>query len=153
MVMKKLLVVFLAAGLLFSGCAAYESLSPEARTGIGIGAVAGGILGAVVDSDRPWRGAIIGAAAGGALGGWIGHTMEGEPEEVVVEADADVVTLAAEEAAKQNVVVKYSRVTEDGVLEEIIATPGALVGSMRRVTVEYFRDGELVSKEIRDVAV
>jgi hypothetical protein len=40
-----------------------------------IGAVAGGVLGAVVSRDRV-KGAVIGAVAGGVLGGIIGHTID-----------------------------------------------------------------------------
>jgi hypothetical protein len=149
--MKRLFVVAVIAGLLFTGCATWDEISPKTKTGAGIGAVAGGILGAVVDSNRPWRGAIIGAAAGAAAGGWIGHTMDSKSEEV--KADADVVQQAAAEAAKQNATVKYTRVTEDGINEEIIATPGELSGSVRTVTVQYFRDGKLISTETRQVTV
>lgn len=151
--MKKLLVVALIAGFLLSGCATLEELSPKTKTGAGIGAVAGGILGAIVDSNKPWRGAIIGAAAGAAAGGWIGHTMDKETGEPIVQADADVVNQAATEAAKQNATVKYSRVTEGGVNEEVIAKPGELTGNLRTVTIQYFRNGKLISTETRQVAV
>ncbi len=40
-----------------------------------IGAVAGGVLGAVTSRDRV-KGAVIGAVAGGVLGGIIGHTID-----------------------------------------------------------------------------
>jgi hypothetical protein len=40
-----------------------------------IGAVAGGVLGAVVSRDRV-KGAVVGAVAGGVLGGIIGHTID-----------------------------------------------------------------------------
>jgi phage tail tape-measure protein len=151
--MKKLLSVMIIAVVLFSGCATLEELSTKTKTGAGIGAVAGGILGAVVDSDKPWRGAIIGAAAGAAAGGWIGHTMDKETGEPIVQADADIVAQAAAEAAKQNATIKYSRVTEGGVNEEIIAKPGELSGNLRTVTIQYFRDGKLISTETRQVAV
>ncbi len=40
-----------------------------------IGAVAGGVLGAVTSRDKV-KGAVIGAVAGGVLGGIIGHTID-----------------------------------------------------------------------------
>ena len=135
--MKKLLLVVLAASFLFSGCATLENLSTETKTGAGIGAVAGGILGAVIDSNKPWRGAIIGAAAGAVAGGWIGSKVDSKTGESVVEADADVVNQAATEAAKQNATIKYTRTTESGAKEEVIATPGALSGKLRTVTIQY----------------
>lgn len=149
--MKKLLVVVLLAGMLLSGCETIEGLSPKTKTGAGIGAVAGGILGALVDSGKPWRGAIIGAAAGAAAGGWIGYKLDNKSAEV--EADADIVAQAASEAAKQNATIKYSRVTEDGIAEDIIATPGALTGNVRAVTVQYLRNNKLISTEHVDVQV
>jgi len=106
----------------------------------------------MIDSGKPWRGAIIGAAAGAAAGGWIGHTV-GEKEDPVIEANADIVNQAALDAAKQNATVKYSRTTENGVNEEIIATPGARTGNICVVTVRYYRDGKLISTEVREVAV
>ena len=152
-IMKGLMVVAIA-GLLMSGCATWEGLSPKTKTGAGIGAVGGGILGAMIDSGQPWRGAIIGAAAGAAAGGWIGHTMDEEEADPIVEANADIVNQAATDAARLNSTVKYSRTTEYGINEEIIATPGALLsGNVRVVTIRYYRDGELISTEVRQIAV
>lgn len=151
-VMKGLMIVAVV-GLLMSGCATWEGLSPKTKTGAGIGAVGGGILGAMIDSNKPWRGAIIGAAAGAAAGGWVGHTMDNKEVEPVVDADANIVNQAALDAAKQNATVKYSRTTENGINEEVIATPGELKGNARVVTIRYYRDGQLISTEIREVVV
>ncbi|MDD3726108.1 MAG: glycine zipper domain-containing protein, partial [Candidatus Ratteibacteria bacterium] len=98
-----------------------------------------------------WRGAVIGAAVGAAAGGWIGYKMEGK--ESVAKADEDVVSKAAQDAAKLNSTVKYSRVTESGITEDVIATPGELKGSVRTVTIQYFRNGTLISTETRQVEV
>ncbi len=149
--MKKLVVGLLLISMILTGCETIQSLSPETKKGAAIGAAAGGILGALLDSGKPWRGAIIGAAVGAAAGGWIGYKLEGK--EAVAQADEDVVSKAAKDAATLNSTVKYSRVTEAGVTEEIIATPGELKGNVRKVTVQYFRNGTLISTEIRDVQV
>ncbi len=151
--MKKLLVAALAVSFMFSGCATLDNLSTGTKTGAGIGAVAGGILGAMIDSNKPWRGAIIGAATGAVAGGWIGSKVDNKTGESIVEADTDIVNQAATESAKQNATIKYTRTTETGAKEEIIATPGALSGKLRTVTVQYFRDGKLISTETRQVAV
>jgi hypothetical protein len=45
------------------------------RRDAAIGAVAGGVLGAVTSRDKV-KGAVIGAVAGGVLGGIIGHTVD-----------------------------------------------------------------------------
>ena len=150
-VVKGILVVAVV-GLLLGGCAALdERFSQRTQTGAGIGAVAGGILGALVDSNKPWRGAIIGAAAGAAAGGWVGHATE--TTEPVVAANADIVDQAARDAAVQNATVQYTRTTEAGVREEVIATPGSRTGNLRVVTIRYYRDGTLASTETRQVSV
>ncbi|MCK9266762.1 glycine zipper domain-containing protein [bacterium] len=141
--------------ILLSGCAGIdEVLTPKTKTGAGVGAVAGGILGALVDSNRPWRGAIIGAAAGAAAGGWIGHTVDSKAtSQAEVSADKDVVEQAVKEAVKNNATVKYSRTTEQGINEDIIAIPGTKTGNKQKVTVEYYKNGKLVSSEIREVTL
>ena len=151
--MKRILLVVLVTSFLFSGCATLDELSTETKKGAGIGAVTGGILGAVIDSDKPWRGAVIGASAGALAGGWIGSRTDNKSGESVVQADADVVSQAATEAAKQNTTIKYTRTTENGVKEEIIATPGEMTGNIRTVKVQYFRNGKLISTETRQVVV
>jgi len=150
---KELLVVT-AAILLLGGCATWEGLSSNTKTGAGIGAVSGGVLGALIDSGQPWRGAIIGAAAGAAAGGWIGSTTDKKTVSAsVVDSNAAAVTQAAQEAATQNATVKYSRTTENGVTEEVIATPGSRTGNLRVVTIRYYRDGVLLSTETRKLPV
>lgn len=141
--------------MLLSGCAGMDEVwTPKTKSGAGIGAVAGGVLGALVDSNRPWRGAIIGAAAGAAAGGWIGHTVDSKAtSQAEVSADKDVVEQAVKEAVKNNSTVKYSRTTEKGVNEDIIAIPGTKKGNKQSVTVEYYRDGKLVSTEVREVSL
>lgn len=149
--MKKLIAGLVLVSILLSGCATVQSLSPGTKKGAAIGAAAGGILGAILDSGNPWRGAVIGAAVGAAAGGWIGYKIEGK--EAVAQADEDVVSKAAKDAATLNSTVKYSRVTENGVTEEIIATPGELKGNVRKVTIKYYRNGTLISTETREVEV
>ena len=152
--MKRWLMVVAVAGVLLGGCATWEGLSPGTKTGAGIGAVSGGILGALIDSNRPWRGAIIGAAAGAAAGGWIGSTTDKKTLSApIVDSNDAVITQAANEAAKQNAVVKYSRTTESGVNEEVIATPISLEGNIRTVNIKYYQDGKLISSETREVSI
>lgn len=87
----------------------------------GIGAVSGGILGALIDSNQPWRGAIIGAAAGAAAGGWIAERTDKNVP--AADSNSAVIDQASREATRQNATIKYSRTTENGVNEEVIATP------------------------------
>src|SRR5450830_412994 len=148
------LMVIAVAGVLLSGCATWEGLSPNTKTGAGIGAVSGGILGALIDSNQPWRGAIIGAAAGAAAGGWIGSTTDkNKVSAPVVDSNAAVIDQAAREAATKNATVKYSRTTENGIKEEVIATPISRNGNIRRVNIKYYQNGRLISSETREVSV
>ena len=151
--MRGLMVVAVACVLL-GGCATWEDLSLNTKTGAEIGAVSGGILGAILDSNRPWRGAIIGAAAGAAAGGWIGSTTDKKTVSApVVDSNDVVIDQAAKEAAKQNVTVKYSRTTESGINEEVVATPLSLKGNIRTVNIKYYQNGKLVSSETREVSI
>ena len=149
--MKKLIVGLVLVSMVLSGCSTVQSLSPTTKTGAVIGAVAGGILGVLIDSSNPWRGGAIGVAAGAAAGGWIGYKM-GEKKSVA-KADEDIVNRAAKEAATLNTTIKYSRVTEGGTREEIIAAPGELKNNLRTVTIKYFRNGSLISTETRQIKV
>lgn len=68
-----------AAALLLAGCATDEYGNPrpltETETGVGIGAVTGAALGALV-ADKSGKGAAIGAVGGAVVGGLIGNYME-----------------------------------------------------------------------------
>ena len=150
--MKGLMVIAVACVLL-GGCATWEGLSPNTKTGGGVGAVSGGILGALIDSNQPWRGAVIGAAAGAAAGGWIGSTTDKTVSAPVVNSNDAVIDQAAREAAKQNATVQYSRTTEDGINEKVIATPISRSGNIRTVNIKYYQNGKLISTENREVSV
>lgn len=151
--MKRILIILIVLSLCFAGCSTIQELSPKTKEGAAIGAAIGGILGAILDSNKPWRGAIIGAGVGAVAGGWIGSKVEQKSEEKVVDPKTNIVEQAANEAGKLNAVVKYERVTENGVKEEIIAKPGELKDNLRTVVVEYYRDGKLISKETKQVKV
>jgi hypothetical protein len=53
--------------LLTSGCA-----TPQGVAGAGVGAVVGGVSGALIDRGNPGRGAVIGGGLGAILGGGLG---------------------------------------------------------------------------------
>ena len=147
------LMVIAVACVLLGGCATWDGLSPNTKTGAGIGAVSGGVLGALIDSNQPWRGAIIGAAAGAAAGGWIGSTTDKKTVSTpVVDSNSAVINQAASEAAKLNATVKYSRTTENGIKEEVVATPISQSGNIRTVNIKYYQNGKLISSETREVS-
>jgi len=49
--------------------------APPVLWGSGIGAVAGGTAGALIDKDKRWRGGLIGAGAGTLVGGGVGAAV------------------------------------------------------------------------------
>jgi outer membrane protein OmpA-like peptidoglycan-associated protein len=70
--------VLLVTVLLLSACAANDPYM-RTKTGVAIGAVAGGVLGHQLDSRH---GRYYGAAAGAALGGGIGYAMDQQAQEL-----------------------------------------------------------------------
>jgi outer membrane protein OmpA-like peptidoglycan-associated protein len=77
--LMKLAAAITAGNLLLAGCATdeYGNRRPmtETEKGVGIGAVTGAALGAVV-ADKSGKGAAIGAVGGALVGGLIGNYME-----------------------------------------------------------------------------
>jgi len=76
----KLILIVAAAGLL-AGCQTIDPYTQESKTsntakGAGIGAVAGGIAGALIKKDDRGKGAVIGAALGAGVGGGVGYYMD-----------------------------------------------------------------------------
>jgi hypothetical protein len=63
------LVLMMTGFLLFSsGCA-----TQQGAQGAGLGAVVGGVSGALIDKGNPWRGAAIGGGLGAVFGGGLGE--------------------------------------------------------------------------------
>ena len=76
---------------------------------------------------------VLGAVAGGAVG--------------------NVVDRAAKESSDKNKTVQYTRTTDTGVTEQLVATPTGKEGDYNLVTVKYYRDGKLVQEEVKKVPV
>lgn len=72
---KRVLVVAMAVSLF--GCAT-DDPNKRAKTGAGIGAVVGAILGHQLDDDK---GRFVGAAVGAVAGGAVGHYMDNQQKE------------------------------------------------------------------------
>lgn len=70
------------------------------RTGAASGAVLGAGAGALLDDDKPLRGALIGAAAGGLVGAGVGHMIKRQREAYnrieQLEVQEEVVVIPAE---------------------------------------------------------
>lgn len=60
-------LILLGMMILFSGCA-----TPQGVQGAGLGAIVGGVSGALIDRGNPVRGAAIGGGLGAVLGGGLG---------------------------------------------------------------------------------
>ena len=60
-------LILLGMTILSSGCA-----TPQGVQGAGLGAVVGGVSGALIDRGNPLRGAAIGGGLGAVLGGGLG---------------------------------------------------------------------------------
>ena len=76
--MNKFLILLSIVTLASVGC---ESMSSETKTGAGIGALSGAVLGGVIghnDDEHGVEGALIGGAAGAVAGGLIGNAMGGD---------------------------------------------------------------------------
>ena len=71
--MKRIAVVFMIFALVFSfGCTGMSARQQSTLSGAGIGAVGGGVLGALVGGS-PLVGAAIGTGVGGAAGYMLGQ--------------------------------------------------------------------------------
>lgn len=80
-ILNSTLVITLAAGLVFSGCASDQK---NTMKGAGIGVAAGAIAGAIIghQSGNREKGAAAGALLGGAVGGYVGNRMDKQAKEL-----------------------------------------------------------------------
>jgi len=118
--------------LLLSLSSCMENVDQKTKEGATIGAVAGGVLGVLLDKDNRWRGAVLGAAIGAALGGTAGYIME----------------RASLEAATTKKPVTYE--SEDKV-QKVYAQPVRSEGQCEWVKVQYYEYGKLVKEETKKV--
>ena len=79
--MKKIFLILTAAVLTLTGCASDQKNTAK---GAGIGAVAGGAIGAIIghQSGNREKGALIGAMLGAGIGGYAGHRMDQQAKEL-----------------------------------------------------------------------
>ena len=131
-----IIVGIVVVAILMGGCA---TTSTRTREGAGIGAILGGVAGAAIDKDNPWRGGIVGAAAGALIGGAIGNIMD----------------RAAEEAAAEDRDVQYTRTLDDGSQEIVRATPYGYSadGNYKLIKTQVIRNGVVVEENVRRVPI
>jgi hypothetical protein len=110
------------APLVFGGCESMSNTDKGLLGGAGIGAVAGGLLGAAV--RRPVAGAAIGAAVGGTTGAVAGNAVDRAEHKAQVEA----ATAAAAQRVLtlEQIVALTANATSDEVIINQIRTSGAV---------------------------
>jgi uncharacterized protein YcfJ len=70
--MKKIsLLSLIMLIVMLNSCATMQPTTPRRYEGAGVGAVVGGIAGALLDRHNPWRGGVIGGVLGAVAGGTI----------------------------------------------------------------------------------
>lgn len=81
--MKTIAIIVSTAMIFLSACSSMNE-NPNTAKGVGIGAAAGGLLGAVIGNQQgnSGKGAAIGAVLGAGLGGLIGNRMDKQAKEL-----------------------------------------------------------------------
>ncbi|MFN3921859.1 MAG: glycine zipper 2TM domain-containing protein [Caldimicrobium sp.] len=124
-----LISLFLVVSL-FSGC--MPDMNQKTKEGATVGAVAGGVLGVLLDKNNRWRGAVLGAAIGAVIGGTASYIMD----------------RASKDAATHKKPVTYE--SEDKV-QKVYAQPLKSEGNCEWVKVQYYEYGKLVKEENKKV--
>ncbi len=98
--------LLLASVLLLNGCS-------TTGKGVAIGALLGAGAGALIDSDKPLRGAAIGAGIGGVAGGAVGYALERQQREfdqriAGVETQVQQIQVEQGQPAQEQLVVRFS---------------------------------------------
>ena len=131
---SKVLSLILIFGIFFLGLFGCTNIDIDQKTkeGATVGAIAGGVLGTLLDKNNRWRGAVLGAAIGAVIGGTASYIMD----------------RASKEAARTKKPVVYE--SEDKV-QKVYAKPLAPEGNCEWVTVQYYEYGKLVKEEKKKV--
>ncbi len=134
--MKKIISLFLLLMLIVitSGCATVQPTTNRTYEGAGVGAVLGGLAGALLDRHNPWRGGVIGGVIGAVAGGTL----------------TEISARASREAADQRRPVEYR--TEDG-RGVYRADPVEYNASTRcsKIHERVWEDGRLIKDQIKEV--
>jgi len=126
--------LFVLGLLLTVGCAPLQPTTPRTYEGAAVGAVVGGVAGALLDHRNPWRGGVIGAALGAVAGGTL----------------TELSARAAQEAAQSNRSVEYR--TEDGRGVYRAEPQGYDAGTRcHRIHERVWEDNRLVRDRVKEV--
>ncbi|MFB3883981.1 MAG: YMGG-like glycine zipper-containing protein [Thermodesulfobacteriota bacterium] len=134
--MKKIisLMSLLMIVVMISGCASMQPTTTRTYEGAGVGAVLGGLAGALLDRHNPWRGGVIGGVIGAVAGGTL----------------TEISARASREAAYENRPVEYR--TEDG-RGVYRADPVEYNAQTRcsKIHERVWEDGRLIKDQIKEV--
>lgn len=128
-ILASLVSLFLLVSLL-NGC--MPDMNQKTKEGATVGAVAGGVLGVLLDKNNRWRGAVLGAALGAVIGGTAANIMD----------------RASKESATYRKPVTYE--SEDR-QQSVHAQPVKSEGNCEWVKVQYYEYGKLVKEETKKV--
>ncbi len=106
---------------------------PQSR-GAGIGAGVGGVAGALLDRQNPWRGGVIGATLGAIFGATI----------------SDIASKASQEAASTGRPVEY-RTTDGSAVYRADPVDYNPQTKCRKVQERVWQGGKLVKDEIKEI--
>lgn len=134
--MKKIMTLLSLAMLIvmMNSCATMQPTTSHTYEGAGVGAVIGGVAGALLDRHNPWRGGVIGGVLGAVAGGTL----------------TEISTRASREAVEERRPVEYR--TEDG-RGVYRADPMEYNASTRcsKVHERVWEDGRLIKDQIKEV--
>jgi outer membrane lipoprotein SlyB len=133
----KNIIVFLTLVMLIimiNSCSTIQPTTTHTYEGAGVGAVIGGIAGALLDSHNPWRGGVI----GGVLGAIAGGTL------------TEISARATREAIENNKPVEYKTENGRGVyrVDPLGYDPST---KCTKVQERVWEDGKLVKDQIKEV--
>ncbi|MFA6379144.1 MAG: glycine zipper domain-containing protein [Candidatus Omnitrophota bacterium] len=142
---RTIFFVLLSVVFVFSGC---ESMGSDTKKGIGIGALAGSVLGGVVGHNTGGHGvegALIGGAVGAGAGALIGSGMDDDAKKKAQ------TTQATSAASTQLTILKVVDMVKQGTPDDVIIDEIQKTGSafaMDAQTVQYLKDNKVSDKVI-----
>lgn len=137
--MKKLIPIVLV-GVTLVGCQTLDPYTQQSKTsnatkGVGIGALAGAVLGAAASKDDRGKGALIGAAVGGAVGGGIGYYQD--QQEMLLRQELEGTGVRIERVGDEIRLVMPSNITFATNSERIDGAFYPVLDSVAKVLIKF----------------
>lgn len=112
-----------------------QSKTSNATKGVGIGALAGAVLGAAASKDDRGKGALIGAAVGGAVGGGIGYYQD--QQEMLLRQELEGTGVRVERVGDEIRLVMPSNITFATNSERIDGSFYSVLDSVAKVLIKF----------------